>query len=56
MGTATCRYDAEKHSIDCEVGNGNMVHLEVAGTAIDGRMTLADGRLWRKISLHKVTE
>lgn len=56
MGSGECAYDAKAGTIDCPLPNGNSIHLEVKGKSMQGTMTLKDGTLWRKISLHKVED
>jgi hypothetical protein len=53
MGSSDCAYDAHSGSIDCPLPAGTAVHLEFNGSAMEGRMTLKDGTLWRKISLRR---
>jgi len=56
MGSGDCVYNAKSGTIDCPLPNGNSIHLEAEGKSMQGTMTLKDGTLWRKISLHKVEE
>jgi len=51
MGTSECMFVEKDHVLDCPLPNGNSLQLTVKGDAIDGRYQLADGTLWRKISL-----
>jgi hypothetical protein len=53
FGSSDCSYDARTNFLECPLPNGNSIHLEVNGDALDGKMTLHDGTLWRKISLHR---
>jgi len=54
MGDGECSYDAHTRAMDCPLPNGNSIHLEWKGNALDGQMTLKDGTPWRRISLHRV--
>lgn len=55
MGDMACRYDARAHTIDCQVPKGGGgIHFELQGDSIGGTMTLANGTVWRTISLRRV--
>ena len=56
MGDCECTLKAETHSIDCLLPNGSSVHLELNGNALQGRMILRDGTVWREIRLHRVAQ
>src|SRR5262252_8680739 len=54
MGTSDCRYDSQKHALDCSLPNETAMHFEVNGSTMKGTMKLRDGTLWRTIALHRV--
>jgi hypothetical protein len=56
MGTSECRYDSQKHAVDCPLPNENIMHFDVTGRTMNGTMKQRDGTLWRKIVLHRVDE
>ena len=56
MGESECRYDGKARTLDCPLPNGNSMHFELNGDALEGKFTLANGTLWRKISLRRVSE
>lgn len=53
MGSTECAYNAKLHSIDCPLPKGLSLHLQVSGDATEGKLTLGNGTLWRKISLRR---
>ena len=50
MGTTDCVFASEKQTLTCELPKG-VIHLTLNGTRLEGTMHLADGTLWRNISL-----
>jgi hypothetical protein len=56
MGTSDCRYNSQKHALDCPLPNETAVHFDVNGSTMTGTMKLRDGALWRRITLHRVDE
>jgi len=52
MGTTDCVFAREKQTLTCELPKG-AIHLALRGTRLEGTMNLADGTLWRNISLSK---
>ena len=52
MGTVNCSFDTATSTITCLV-NENTWKFKVAGKTMDGTLTLADGRLYRRISVRK---
>jgi hypothetical protein len=52
MGTTDCVFVSEKKRLTCELPKG-VIHLALRGTQLEGTMNLADGTLWRNISLSK---
>ena len=52
MGTTDCVFAPEKQTLTCELPKG-AIHLALRGTRLEGTMNLADGTLWRNISLVK---
>src|SRR5262249_11881393 len=56
MGDLDCRYDAQTQKIECPMPNRVSVRFEISDKLMEGKMTMPDGTLWRKISLHKVEE
>jgi hypothetical protein len=52
MGTTDCVFASEKKRLTCELPKG-VIHLALRGTQLEGTMNLADGTLWRNISLSK---
>lgn len=54
MGVIECIHDANKHTLRCELPNGTL-QFDVQPDTIRGTMNLADGTLWRKINLIKVS-
>lgn len=52
MGTSDCVFAPEKRMLTCELPTG-VIHLALRGTRLEGTMNLADGTLWRNISLAK---
>jgi hypothetical protein len=52
MGTTECSYDLPKHTLTCELPNSVMRFI-IRGDKMEGTMTVADGKLWRRISLQK---
>jgi hypothetical protein len=52
MGTTDCVFASEKKMLTCELPKG-VIHLALRGTQLEGTMNLADGTLWRNISLSK---
>ena len=52
MGTVDCVFAPEKQALTCELQKG-VIHLSLNGTRLEGTMNLADGMLWRNISLAK---
>jgi hypothetical protein len=52
MGTTDCVFASEKQTLTCELPKG-VIHLTLDGTRLEGTMHLADGTLWRNISLSK---
>jgi hypothetical protein len=52
MGTVDCVFAPEKQALTCELPKG-AIHLALRGTHLQGTMHLADGTLWRNISLEK---
>jgi hypothetical protein len=56
MGTSDCRYESQKHALDCPLPSESAMHFEVNGSMMKGTMRLRDGTLWRKIALHRVDE
>jgi hypothetical protein len=52
MGTTDCVFASEKKRLTCELPKG-AIHLALRGTQLEGTMNLADGTLWRNISLSK---
>jgi hypothetical protein len=52
MGTFDCVFAPEKQELSCQLPKG-AVHLALRGTRLKGAMSLADGTLWRNISLGK---
>jgi hypothetical protein len=52
MGTTDCVFASEKEMLTCELPKG-AIHLALRGTRLEGNMNLADGTLWRNISLSK---
>lgn len=52
MGTSDCVFAPEKRMLTCELPKG-VIHLALRGTRLEGTMNLADGTLWRNISLAK---
>jgi hypothetical protein len=56
MGTSDCRYDSQKHALDCPLPNETAMHFDVNGSTMKGTMKLRDGTLWRKIALHRIDE
>jgi hypothetical protein len=52
MGTTDCVFARERQTLTCELPKG-AIHLALRGTHLDGSMNLADGTLWRNISLVK---
>lgn len=56
MGTSECGYSPETRVLDCPLPNGNKLNFGLDGDSLSGAMKLADGRLWRKISLRRATE
>ena len=52
MGTMECSYAAEKHAVTCSTPR-LVLHLTLKGKNLAGTMNLADGTLWRNISLKK---
>ena len=52
MGTFDCVFAPEKQELSCQLPKG-AIHLALRGTRLEGAMTLADGTLWRNISLGK---
>ena len=54
MGTTECSFDPKQSTLQCAISNGSLFRFSVEGNAMLGTMTLADKRLWRKITLKKV--
>jgi len=52
MGTIDCVYAAERKTVTCEFAKG-VIHLTLRNSQLEGTMNLADGTLWRNISLKK---
>jgi len=52
MGTTDCVFAPDKQTLTCELPKG-AIHLALRSTHLDGSMNLADGTLWRNISLVK---
>jgi hypothetical protein len=50
MGTMECSYAPEKHEVTCSTPR-LVLHLTLKGKSLDGTMNLADGTLWRNITL-----
>lgn len=53
FGDGDCNYGEKTRSINCPLPNGNSMYLEANGSAMEGKMTLRDGTVWRKISLRR---
>lgn len=51
IGTSECTVTQKDHVLRCPLPNGASMQLTVKADAIDGRFQLADGTLWRRISL-----
>jgi hypothetical protein len=54
MGSSDCSHNAQTHTLDCPLPNGNAQQYKIEGNVMTGTMTLRDGTLWRKISLRRV--
>lgn len=52
MGTLECTFDEKGSKINCPMGKG-MWEFEVKGDEMKGTLKLADGRLYRNISVKK---
>jgi hypothetical protein len=52
MGTLACTFDKATSTIKCLTGQ-NIWNFPVTGKTIEGTLTLADGRLYRRISVTK---
>jgi hypothetical protein len=52
MGTGECSHHSLKHTLTCELPK-SVMRLTIRGDKMEGTMTLADGTLWRRISLKK---
>lgn len=52
MGAMECDYAPEQHVLTCSTPK-LALHLTLKGHSLEGTMNLADGTLWRKISLNK---
>ncbi len=52
MGTTECSYDSAKRALTCEVPRG-VFRFTIQANKMAGTMSLADGTLWRKITLSK---
>lgn len=52
MGTFDCVFAPAKQELSCQLPKG-AIHLALLGTRLEGTMNLADGTLWRNISLSK---
>jgi hypothetical protein len=55
MGTSECEYDSKQHVLECRISTGSVLRFTIDGHSMQGTMTLADKRLWRKITLKKVS-
>ena len=56
MGTGPCSYNA-KGQLACPIAeSGAILIFEVKGNEMSGTMTLANGTLWRKLTLKKVRD
>lgn len=53
MGTGNCDFNSAKREITCPLPSASL-SFEVNGEKMTGTMTLANGTLWRKLSLNKV--
>ncbi len=51
IGITECAIVRSDRALRCALPNGASVQFTVTGDAIDGRFHLADGTLWRRISL-----
>ena len=52
MGTLEFRYVEDQHALVCEYAQG-VWRLSVDGAKIEGTLTRPDGRLFRRVKLHK---
>ena len=52
MGTTDCIFAPEKKMLTCALPKG-VIRLVLRGIGLEGTMNLADGTLWRNISLAK---
>jgi hypothetical protein len=50
MGTIECSFAPEKHAVSCSTPKFT-IQLTLNGRSLRGTMTLADGTLWRNITL-----
>ena len=50
MGTMECTYAAERHALTCSTSK-LLLHLTLDGKNLTGTMNLADGTVWRNITL-----
>ena len=55
MGTTECSYSPAARSLTCEFPRGIM-RFTVISDKMEGTMTLANGTLWRKLTLRKSAE
>jgi len=52
MGTTDCVFARKEQALTCELPKG-AIHLALRGTRLEGTMHLADGTLWRNVTLKK---
>lgn len=56
MGTGPCEYDASGSLVCTIPGSPATLAFEVRGDDMQGTMKMADGTVWRKLTLKKVKE
>lgn len=54
MGTLTCEYAPESHTLTCDMPEKGVWKLRVDGDAMKGTLLLPDGRLFRKVDVKRV--
>ena len=54
MGKGPCNYNAAGHLVCPVSGSGDTLSFDVRGDEMQGTMRMADGTIWRRISLKRV--
>ena len=54
MGSLVCTYAAGKNTFSCDIPNRGKWEFQVNGDAMSGTLKLADGTLFRKVSVKRM--